>query len=131
MMDLLIDHLRQIAISVDDIDAAEEFYSETLNLRKLFRVNDLLFYDCRGVRLFISKGGNSKTTIYFQVPDLTVYRKMLQDKGISFKDEIHCIAQMPDHDLLMCFFMDPWENVIGLMQEAPKGFWKKAREQPI
>ena len=121
-MNLSLDHLRQIAISVDDIDAAERFYSETLNLPKLFRAGDLLFYNCRGIRLFISKEGSSQTTLYFQVPDLIAYRTQLQDKGVSFNDEIHCIAQMPDHDLLMCFFNDPWDNVIGLMQEAPKGF---------
>jgi methylmalonyl-CoA/ethylmalonyl-CoA epimerase len=54
-MPVALSQLGQVSLTVDDIDAAERFYSETLGLRKLYRFGDLVFFDCAGVRLYIQK----------------------------------------------------------------------------
>ncbi len=122
----MLNQIGQIAISVDDVDAAELFYSEKLGLRKLFRFGDLLFFDCAGVRLMIEKSISSPFTpcssvIYLRTPDLTTVYPRMKESGIPFVDEPHMIAPMQDHDLWMAFFKDPAGNLLALMQEAPRG----------
>ncbi len=122
-----LNQIGQIGVSVNDTDAAEAFYCNTLGLRKLFRYGALLFIDCAGVRVMIE--GNttdaefkpSSSCLYFRSPDLALAYPDLQSKGVMFTDEPHLIAPMPDHDLWMVFFKDPAGNLLALMQEAPKG----------
>lgn len=120
-----LNQIGQIAISVDNVDAAEEFYCITLGLRKLFRFGSLLFVDCAGVRLMIEGSTDDPFTpgsscVYFRTSDLTVTYPEFKSKGVNFTDEPHMIAPMPDHDLWMVFFKDPAGNLLSLMQEAPK-----------
>jgi len=119
--------LGQVAVSVDDVDAAEQFYGNSLGLRKLFRFGNLLFFDCAGVRLLVEKSDKSpfvpaSSVLYFRTPDITVALRELKARGVSFIDAPHLIAPMEDHDLWMVFFRDPAGNTLALMQEAPKGY---------
>lgn len=52
-MNLDLNRIGQIAISVTDVDRAERFYGEVLGLRKLYRFGDLTFFDCTGVLLLV------------------------------------------------------------------------------
>jgi len=38
--------------------------------------------------------------------------------GVTFDDEPHLIAKMPDHELWMAFFRDPDRNLLALMSEV-------------
>jgi len=112
-------------VSVDDVDAAERFYGNSLGLRKLFRFGNLLFFDCAGVRLLVEKSDKivpASSVLYFRTPDITVALRELKARGVSFIDAPHLIAPMEDHDLWMVFFRDPAGNTLALMQEAPKGY---------
>lgn len=122
----------QVALTVDDVDAAELFYTQALGLRKLFRYGDLLFVDAGGVRLLIERSPQvpfvpSSSVVYFRVPDIPVTMQALAARGVEFADTPHCIAPMEDHDLWMVFLRDPAGNPLALMQEAPKG-WSPATE---
>lgn len=126
-MAFALGQLGQVALAVDDVDAAERFYTDSLGLRKLYRFGDLLFFDCAGVRLMISKPegqafapGNS--FLYFRVPDIALAVREIKARGVSFLDEPHLTASMDDHDLWMTFFKDPAGNTLALMHEAPKGY---------
>lgn len=124
--------LGQVAVTVDNIDTAEAFYSEALGLRKLFRFGDLLFVDCGGVRLLIEKSRSepfvpSSSILYFRVPDIPSTMAALAERGVEFTGPPHCVAPMEDHDLWMVFLRDPAGNPLALMQEAPKG-WHPAAE---
>ena len=126
-MAIALNQLGQVSLSVDDVDAAEEFYSEKLGLRKLYRFGGLVFFDCAGVRLFLEKSRSEPfvpngSALYFRTPDITVAVRELEAKGVSFIDKPHLIAPMEDHDLWMTFFKDPAGNTLALMQEAPKGY---------
>ncbi len=121
-----LNQIGQISLTVDDVDAAESFYSETLGLRKLFRFGTLLFYDCAGVRVMIDKSRTepfvpSSSVLYFRVPDISIAVRTLKAKGVSFVDTPHLVAPLEDHDLWMTFFKDPAGNLHALMNEAPKG----------
>ena len=124
-MAVALGQLGQVAVSVDDVDAAERFYGNSLGLRKLFRFGNLLFFDCAGVRLLVEKSDKivpASSVLYFRTPDITVALRELKARGVSFIDAPHLIAPMEDHDLWMVFFRDPAGNTLALMQEAPKGY---------
>lgn len=119
----MIHTLGQIAITVDDIDAAEAFYESTLGLRKWFRYGDLAFFDMAGVRLLVEKAQENpfkpkSSCLYFKVADIEHERTQLIGKGVHFTDEPHLIAPMGDHNLYMSFFNDPAGNTLALMMEA-------------
>ena len=126
-MPIFLNQIGQIAVSVDDIEAAERFYGESLGLRKLYRFGDLVFFDCAGVRLLVEKEQKqpfvpASSVLYFRTPDIAMATRELKAKGVAFIDTPHLIASMADHDLWMVFFKDPAGNIMALMHEAPKGY---------
>jgi methylmalonyl-CoA/ethylmalonyl-CoA epimerase len=126
-----LNQIGQIAVTVDDPEAAEGFYSQALGLRKLFRFGNLIFFDCAGVRLLVEKSEQqpfkpSSSVLYFRTPDISIAVRDLKAKGVSFIDTPHLIAPMEDHDLWMTFFKDPAGNILALMHEAPKGYQAEA-----
>jgi methylmalonyl-CoA/ethylmalonyl-CoA epimerase len=126
-MSIALNQLGQVMLPVNDVDAAENFYTSSLGLRKLYRFGDLLFLDCAGVRLLVEKSSAqlfvpSASIFYFQVADVRLVYRELQSRGVTFIDEPHLIAPMEDHDLWMTFFKDPAGNTLALIQEAPKGY---------
>jgi methylmalonyl-CoA/ethylmalonyl-CoA epimerase len=126
-MTIALNQLGQVSLSVDNVDAAEEFYGQKLELRKLYRFGDLVFFDCAGVRLFLEKSRSQPfvpngSVLYFRTPDITIAVHEIEAKGVVFIDKPHLIAPMEDHDLWMTFFKDPTGNTLALMQEAPKGY---------
>ena len=50
-MSVSLGPIGQIALPVSDVERAEAFYGGVLGLRKLYRLGDLTFFDCAGVRL--------------------------------------------------------------------------------
>src|SRR5215475_2265904 len=99
-----LNQLGQVSLTVEDIDAAEAFYSGTLGLRKLFRFGDLAFFDCAGVRLYVQKSNAmqfspASSVLYFRTPDIGIAVRQLKSKGVTFVDEPHLVAPMEDHDL--------------------------------
>ena len=117
----------QIALAAADVDRAEAFYVDKLGLRKLYRFDDLCFFDCAGVRLMIEKANGPAdvahaSVIYFRCADIALAVRELAGRGVVFTDKPHLIAKMDDHDLWMAFFTDPDGHTLALMQEAPKGY---------
>lgn len=126
-MAVALGRLGQVALPILDVDRAEVFYGTALGLRRLFRYGALTFFDCAGVRLLLEKVHDpahfaAKGVYYFAVADIALARRELESRGVVFKDELHLIARMPDHDLWMTFFDDPDSNGLALMMEAPKGW---------
>lgn len=128
-----LNQIGQIVLTVDNVDAAEQFYTEKLGLRKLFRYGDLLFCDCSGVRLLVEKSPDQpfvpkSSILYFKVPDLALFYRELKERGVEFSDAPHLVAPMEDHDLWMAFFKDPAGNTLALMSETPKGYQPPVHE---
>ncbi len=114
----------QIAITVTQLDRALEFYRDGLGMKLLFRVPNMAFFDCGGVRLMLSGSENPGETyssiVYYKVPDIQAAFETLTGRGVVFEREPHLLARMPDHDLWMAFFRDPDRNLLALMSEAPR-----------
>jgi methylmalonyl-CoA/ethylmalonyl-CoA epimerase len=122
---IAISRLGQIAINVHDVDRATAFYRDILGLPLLFTAGSLAFFDCGGVRLMLThpekpEFDHPSSVLYFAVPDITAAHQQMLNSGVSFEDEPHLIASMPNHDLWMTFFHDSEENLLALMCEIPK-----------
>ena len=114
----------QLAYTVAEVPRAVAFYRDALGLRLLFEAPPgLAFFDCAGIRLMLSqpegefKPGGSSTVMYFKISDIEATQKALESRGVSFVDDPHLIARMPDHELWMCFFKDPDGHTLALMEE--------------
>jgi len=121
-----LDQIGQISVTARDLDRAVAFYRDTLGMTFLFRVPGLAFFDCAGIRLALSTPegpvfDHPSSVLYFKVADLTAAHATLVGRGVTFIDEPHLIATMPDHELWMAFFRDGEGNVLALMSEVREG----------
>jgi methylmalonyl-CoA/ethylmalonyl-CoA epimerase len=113
----------QIAVPVNDLHRALEFYRDRLGMKFLFEVPKMAFFDCDGVRLLLSlpeEEGELKNSsiIYFLVADIAAAHATFRDRDVRFTSKPHLIAKMPDHDLWMAFFEDSEGNTLALMSEV-------------
>lgn len=114
-------HVGQIALPVDDLEAAVAFYRDTLGVSFIAQPSaNLAFFDCDGVRLMLSTGsGNAGTgcTLYFRVADIDRRYVELTDRGVAFDGPPQVIHSAADYELRMAFFRDPAGNLLALMTE--------------
>lgn len=119
----MISQVGQIAINVADPERSIPFYRDVLQLRFLFHVPGLAFFDCAGVRLMLTKPeGNDvakgNSIIYFKVLDIQADARSLVSRGAKLEGDPHMIARLPDHELWIVFFRDPDGNLLALMSEV-------------
>lgn len=91
-------------------------------MKFLFRVPNLAFFDCAGVRLMLSNPESVEldhpaSIIYYKVDDIKAAYETLRERGVTFEAAPHLIAGMPDYELWMCFVKDSEGNTLGLMCE--------------
>ena len=117
-----LDTIGQIALTVDDLAQAKDFYQNTLGLKFLFEAGNLAFFQCGEVRLMLTtpekqepRGG---TILYYKVSDINATCAAIKARGVSLLQEPHLVARMPDHDLWMAFLNDPAGNTLGIMCEV-------------
>ncbi len=118
-----LSRIGQISVPVRDLDRAVAFYRDTLGMPFLFRVPNLAFFDCAGVRLMLGvpelpKFDHPASIIYYAVDDIQAAYAALVARGVAFSGTAHCIAKLPDHDLWMAFLDDPEGNTLALMCEV-------------
>lgn len=119
-----LEKIGQIAITVDDLPRARDFYQNTLGMKFLFDADNLAFFKCADIRIMLSTAENPAprggTILYFEVSDIQATFSELKRRGAKFIDEPHLIAKMPDHDLWMVFLSDSENNTLGIMCEIPR-----------
>jgi len=119
---LELSSIGQIAITISNLERAVAFYHDKLELKLLFEVPGLAFFDCAGVRLMLSGSENPgeqySSILYFRVPDIQAAARTLESRGVAFDQQPHFVARMPDHELWMAFFRDPDRNLLALMSEV-------------
>jgi DNA-binding CsgD family transcriptional regulator/catechol 2,3-dioxygenase-like lactoylglutathione lyase family enzyme len=111
----------QIARSVGDIVASRKWYEEVLGLPHLYSFGNLAFFDCGGVRLFLSEGdgGPSESIIYFKVDDVRAAHAALASRGAEFTHAPHMIHRHEDGtEEWMAFFKDNEGRPLGIMAQA-------------
>ena len=122
MPEIKLAQIAQIAVDVDDLDAAIDFYRDTLGMKLLFQVPSMAFFDCAGIRLLLNEvkdWQHPASIIYYKVVDIVTAHKTLLTRGVNFTADPHFVAKMSDHDLWMAFFKDPAGNILALMSEIP------------
>jgi DNA-binding CsgD family transcriptional regulator/catechol 2,3-dioxygenase-like lactoylglutathione lyase family enzyme len=111
----------QLARTVRDIGAAEAFYRDTLGLRHLYTFGTLAFFDCDGVRLFLSQGDAtaSESIVYFRVEDIHAAHAALAARGVAFLDAPHLVHRHADGvEEWMTFFHDNEARLLALMAQV-------------
>jgi DNA-binding CsgD family transcriptional regulator/catechol 2,3-dioxygenase-like lactoylglutathione lyase family enzyme len=112
---LTLGPIGQIARSVKEIQAARRWYGEVLGLQHLYSFGNLAFFDCGGVRLFLSEGSGADPIVYFLVADIHAARADLSARGIVFLNAPHMIHRHDDGwEEWMAFFKDNEDRPLGL-----------------
>jgi catechol 2,3-dioxygenase-like lactoylglutathione lyase family enzyme len=116
--------IRQVAITVADVDAALGFYRDVLGLAFLFRAGpQLAFLDADGVRIMLTTPQGAGTVganslLYFRVRDIVATHAAMLARGATGERGPQLTARMPDHELWTAFLRDPDGNLVGLMEEV-------------
>lgn len=118
--------LRQVALTVSDVEQSVAYYRDAVGLRFLFAAPpSLAFFDIGGVRLMLSppegefRAGIS-SVLYLKVTDIDAAYDAMSRRGVSFPRPPNFLAAMPDHDLWLAEFRDPDGNSLALMCEKPR-----------
>ena len=118
-----LSEIRQIAVTVSNVEAALRFYRDALGLDFLFSAGpDLAFLDAGGIRIMLSTpqgagavGANS--ILYFKVADIVATHAVLVERGATNERAPQLAAKLPEHELWTGFLRDPDGNLVGLMEE--------------
>jgi catechol 2,3-dioxygenase-like lactoylglutathione lyase family enzyme len=115
----------QVAITVKEIDRATAFYRDVLGLPILMTAPNMAFFNCGGVRLYLSTGEGSQHTggnsfLYFKTLGIAGFLADAETKNVSIHQEPQVIARMPDHDLWLMWIKDSEGNLLGIMEERRK-----------
>lgn len=110
----------QVSRSVKDIEASSLWYADVLGLQHLYSFGKLAFFDCQGLRLFLSEGESAADSIlYFSVPDIHAAQAGLTARGIEFINAPHMIHRHEDGtEEWMAFFKDNEGRPLGLMSRV-------------
>ena len=119
-----LSEIGQIAVCVHDVPKAVTFYRDVLGMQLLFEMPPkMAFFQNGSVRLMLSvpdaeEFDHRSSIIYYKVDDIQTSYETLKSRGVTFRDEPHMIAKMPDHELWMAFFFDVDDNVLAIMSEV-------------
>ena len=112
----------QIARQVRDIEASRRWYTDVLGLTHLYSFGDLAFFDCGGVRLFLSqsdKAGDGESILYFRVDDVRLRHTELDSAGVEFLNAPHMVHRHEDGtEEWMAFFKDNEGRPLALMAQV-------------
>jgi DNA-binding CsgD family transcriptional regulator/catechol 2,3-dioxygenase-like lactoylglutathione lyase family enzyme len=113
----------QISRQVKDVAAARRWFGEVLGLKHLYSFGQLAFFDCGGVRLFLSEGDGTEgdSILYFRVEHIHAAHARLAARGIEFTHAPHRIHRHEDGtEEWMAFFRDNEGRPLAIMaQVAP------------
>jgi len=96
---LALGTISQISRTVRNIREAQDWYGEVLGLKHLYTFGNLAFFDCNGVRLFLSEGegtASAESILYFNVTDIHSAHVELAKRGVEFLGAPHLIHRHPD-----------------------------------
>ncbi|MBY8964682.1 VOC family protein [Algiphilus sp. NNCM1] len=115
-----IDGVRQIAVTVSDLDRAVHFYADVLGMDLRFRNEKLAFFDCGTTRLLLALKGQDDAdgiVLYFEVADIFTAVDTLRHSGIAIEKEPACLARMAGRAMWVSFFRDSEGALAALIAE--------------
>lgn len=111
----------QIARTAKDVAAARRWYGEVLGLQHLYSFGNLAFFNCGGVRLFLSEGEGppSESILHFRVPDILAAHRSLSERGVAFSHAPQMIHRHADGtEEWMAFFTDEEGRLLAIMAQV-------------
>ncbi len=121
MASVTLGPISQIARTVKDMAAARRWYGEVLGLPHLYSFGNLAFFDCGGVRLFLSEGESSpsESILYFRVDDIHAAHAELEARGVAFLNAPHLIHRHDDGvEEWMAIFNDEEGRPLAIMAQV-------------
>ncbi len=114
----------QIALTVDDLERATQFYQDALGIQPLFQVPGMAFFQCGSVRLMLGTTGQGEdahpsSILYFKVDDIQNAHSTLVERGVEFERDPEMVHRAEDHELWLAFFRDLDGRMLALMSERP------------
>ena len=120
--DMKLGPIGQVSRSVSDIDRAEAWYRDVLQLPHLYRFGKLTFFDCCGTRLFLEEAETplpDDSLLYFRVADIAQSYETLRARGVEFTNPPHMIHRHEDGtEEWMAFFEDPDGRLLAIMSQV-------------
>jgi DNA-binding CsgD family transcriptional regulator/catechol 2,3-dioxygenase-like lactoylglutathione lyase family enzyme len=116
----------QISRQVHDIEAAVTWYRDILGLTHLYTFGTLAFFDCGGVRLFLSAGAREEgepgdSILYFRTDDIEAAHRRLTERGVAFRGAPHLIHRHESGmEEWMAFFEDLDGKILALMSQVSR-----------
>jgi DNA-binding CsgD family transcriptional regulator/catechol 2,3-dioxygenase-like lactoylglutathione lyase family enzyme len=114
--------LGQIARTVRDIQQSEAWYRDVVGLPHLFTFGKLAFFDCGGVRLYLSQADGElapESILYFSVANIREAHDTLRGRGVEFINAPHMIHRHADGtEEWMAFFKDPEGRSLAIMSKV-------------
>lgn len=120
-------HLRQVALHVEDMDRAVDFYRDVVGLELIARFEPpgLAFFNLDGTRLLLEADAPS-SLLYLGVDDVAATTARLRRAGVVIESEPHVIHVddagvfgPPGEAEEMAFFRDSEGNLVGLAGRRP------------
>ena len=117
-----VNHLRQVAQHVEDMDRAVAFYRDVVELDFITRFDPpgLAFFDLGSSRLLLEAGA-PPALLYLGVDDVASMTEQLRAAGVTIESEPHIIHVdeagefgPPGEAEEMSFFRDSEGNLVGL-----------------
>ena len=121
--------LVQIAQHAEDLGRASAFYADLLGAepRATYDPPGLVFFDLDGVRLLLDRGAPSALH-YLRVDDIDATLERLRASGVAVEAEPHVFFTHEDDTLgpadtdeWMAFVKDSEGNLVGLVEQRPRG----------
>jgi methylmalonyl-CoA/ethylmalonyl-CoA epimerase len=121
--------LVQIAQHAEDLGRASAFYADLLGAepRATYDPPGFVFFDLDGVRLLLDRGAPSALH-YLRVDDIDATLERLRASGVAVEAEPHVIFTHEDDTLgpadtdeWMAFVKDSEGNLVGLVEQRPRG----------
>jgi DNA-binding CsgD family transcriptional regulator/catechol 2,3-dioxygenase-like lactoylglutathione lyase family enzyme len=119
---LTLGKISQISRTVRNIQESQRLYSEVLGLKHLYTFGNLAFFDCDGIRLFLSEGKDSsgpESIIYFNVSDIRSAHAELMVRGVEFLGAPHMIHRHADGtEEWMAAFKDNEGRALAILSQV-------------
>ncbi|HVR42086.1 MAG TPA: VOC family protein [Thermoanaerobaculia bacterium] len=115
--------VRQIAITVRDLDRARTFYRDVLGIPFLFDAPpQMAFFEVGGIRLLLGvaekpEQEHHSSILYFRTESIEAVHERLAAAGVTFVEAPRMVAEMSDHQLWLALFRDTEGNTMALLEE--------------
>jgi DNA-binding CsgD family transcriptional regulator/catechol 2,3-dioxygenase-like lactoylglutathione lyase family enzyme len=124
MRNLPLGTISQVSRTVRNVQEARKWYAEVLGLKHLYSFGNLAFFDCDGIRLFLSEAegaSGAESIIYFKVTDMRSAHANLIERGVEFLGAPHMIHRHSDGtEEWMAAFKDNEGRPLALLAQVPK-----------